>query len=376
MKACDVRARGCRSSRTGGKKQKKRRFGLLARDRHWRHQYSSVFSFLTGIQLPYMTFMFVIIGVIFVLYVLRRLYHQLFPSSDIDPCGKFVLISGCDTGFGHGLAIELDKQGFNVLAGIYNTDNQISLADCLSSRATVFRLDITRQGDIDATYEIVKHKTSTLHALVNNAGIIMPGFIDWVSMESIRTTMDVNFFGHVAMTKKFLPLLIAKQDSRVVNVCSMSGFVTLRATMSYSASKYAMESFSDCLRREMSPWGLRVSIIEPGAMRTPLCEGQNRLLSNLWIGLSSDVRERWGEDFAQNELEQLSDALSKYPDSPQKVVQVLRHAVMSTVPRIRYRPGWMSNIFFFLSMLPAWMIDRSMVVNSVLPAHVSKQPKD
>ena len=322
-----------------------------------------------------MKYVLVIIGLIFVLYVLRRFYHQFSSSSDIDPRGKYVLISGCDTGFGHGLAIELDKQGFNVLAGIYNSDNQISLADCLSSRATVFCLDITRQGDIDAAYNIVKEKTSTLHALVNNAGIIMPGFIDWVSMESIRKTMDVNFFGHVAMTKMFLPLLIAKRDSRVVNVCSMGGFVTFRATMSYSASKYAMESFSDCLRREMSSWGLRVSIIEPGAMRTPLCEGQSRFLSDLWIGLSSDVKERWGENFAQNELQQLNDALSKYTDSPQKVVQVLRQAVMNTVPRIRYRPGWMSNIFFVLSMLPAWMIDRLMVANTILPAHVCKQPK-
>ncbi|CAF1584668.1 unnamed protein product [Didymodactylos carnosus] len=320
--------------------------------------------------------MFVIIGLIFVLYVLHRLYQQLFPSSDIDPRGKYVLISGCDTGFGHGLAIELDKQGFNVLAGIYNPDNQISLADCLSSRATVFCLDITRRADIDAAYEIVKDKTSTLHALVNNAGIIMPGFIDWISIESIRKTMDVNFFGHVAMTKKFLPLLIAKRDSRVVNVCSMAGFVTFRASMSYCASKYALESFSDCLRREMSAWSLRVSIIEPGPMQTPLSEGQNRLLSDLWIGLSSDVKERWGEDFTRNELEQLNNALIKHNENPQKVVQALRHAVTNTVPRIRYRPGWMSNIFFVLSMLPAWMIDRLLAMNSILPADVYKQPKE
>ena len=311
-----------------------------------------------------------------VLYVLYRLCQQLFPSHDIDPRGKYVLISGCDTGFGYGLAIELDKQGFHVFAGIYNPDNQISLAARLSSRATVFCLDVTRQEDIDAAYEIVKDKANTLHALVNNASIIMPGFIDWISMESIRKTMDVNFFGHVAMTKKFLPLLIAKRDSRVVNVCSMGGFITFPVSMSYCASKYAIESFSDCLRREMSAWGLRVSIIEPGPMQTPLSERQNSLLSDLWIGLSSDVKERWGEDFAQNELKQLNNALIKFTENPQKVVQVLRHAVMNTVPRIRYRPGYMSNIFFLLSMLPAWMIDRLLFMNSILPAHVYKQLKE
>ena len=238
---------------------------------------------------------------------------------------------------------------------------------------TVFQLDITRQEDIDVAYEIVKDKTNTLHALVNNAGITMPGFIDWVSMDSIRKTIDANFFGHVAMTKTFLPLLIAKRGSRVVNVGSMGGFVTFPASMCYCASKYALESFSDCLRREMSAWSLRVSIIEPGPMQTPLSEGQNRLLSDLWIGLNGDIKERWSEAFVQNELEQLNNALIKHTENPEKVVQVLRPAVMNTVARIRYRPGWMSNCFVLLSMLPAWMIDRLLVMNSILPAHVYKQ---
>ncbi|CAF4815893.1 unnamed protein product, partial [Rotaria magnacalcarata] len=75
------------------------------------------------------------------------------------------------------------------------------------------------------------------------------------------------------MTKKFLPLLIAKRDSRVVNICSVAGYLSLSNMTAYCASKYALESFSDCLRREMVPWGLRVSIIEPGFMRTKIIQG-------------------------------------------------------------------------------------------------------
>ncbi|CAF4187375.1 unnamed protein product, partial [Rotaria magnacalcarata] len=122
----------------------------------------------------------------------------------------------------------------------------------LSARATVFSIDISKEDQINSAYEIVKDKTNVLHALVNNADICENGFIDWTSMDTMRKLMDVNFFGHVAMTKKFLPLLIAKRDSRVINVSSIAGFLAEPSMAAYSASKYALESFSDCLRREMA----------------------------------------------------------------------------------------------------------------------------
>ncbi|CAF4564649.1 unnamed protein product, partial [Rotaria magnacalcarata] len=124
----------------------------------------------------------------------------------------------------------------------------------LSSRATVFRLDITKEEDIEAAFQLVKQKTQVLHALVNNAGIVTSGYIDWIQVDTVRQLMNVNFFGHVTMTKRFLPLLIAKRDSRVINVSSICGFISLPGSTAYCASKCALESFCDCLRREMKPW--------------------------------------------------------------------------------------------------------------------------
>ena len=320
----------------------------------------------------------VIICLVFILCVAYRLYQHFCPSSNIDPHGKYVLISGCDTGFGHALAIELDKQGFNVLAGVYNSDSTVSLTNELSSRAIVFRLDITRQEEIDTAYDMIKNKTNTLHALVNNSGISRSGYIDWITVDIMRTTMDVNFFGHVAMTKKFLPLLITKRDSRVINICSIYGIVSASAKSGYCASKYALESFSDCLRREMTAWNLRVSIIEPGFMRTPMIQGHNPFVRNLWNNLSSDVKDRWGEEFFNAEIKQVAaNIFIRNAEKPSKVVEALRHAVMNTVPRIRYRPGWQASLFFFpLSMTPSWLADLIMARISgsgVLPAGVCKQ---
>ncbi|CAF3149227.1 unnamed protein product [Rotaria socialis] len=318
------------------------------------------------------------LGLIILAYVFYRVYQRLNPAPDINPNGKYVLISGCDTGFGNGLAIELDQQGFNILAGIYNPNNQDSLVKILSSRATVFKLDITRQEDIDSAYEMISAKTKVLHGLVNNAGIGAAGLIDWTSVEFIRKVMDVNFFGHVAMTKKFLPLLIAKQDSRVINICSVAGYLTKPGMSAYAASKYALESFSDCLRREMAVWNLRVSIIEPGFMRTNIVEGHDTGIRKLWEGLAGDVKERWGEDVLKEHAHEAANNLfMRYAENPAKVVQALKHGVMNTAPQIRYRPGWQSSFIMFpLSTMPAWLTDYVMIRPSLKgapPAGLRKQ---
>ncbi|CAF1493030.1 unnamed protein product [Adineta steineri] len=322
-----------------------------------------------------------IIGIAVVLYIGYRIYQRFFPTPNIDARGKYVLISGCDTGFGHGLAIELDKQGFNVFAGVYLQDNIISLKNQLSSKATVFQLDITNQKDIDAAFELVNEKTKVLHALVNNAGISAGYMIDWTSVDTMRKVMDVNHFGHVAMTKKFLPLLIAKRDSRVINVCSAAGFLAVAGMSSYSASKYALESFSDCLRREMFHWGLKVSIIEPGFMRTPIIEGLVKPYPEFLTSLPNDVQERWGEEYLKGWHTKMGqNPLRKIADDPLKVVRALQHAVMNTVPQIRYRPGWQSSLMLFpISMLPAWIADfilHKLNGSSLVPASVNKQLKD
>ena len=323
--------------------------------------------------------MCLLVGFIVFLYISYRLYQYFFPTPNINPNGKYVLISGCDTGFGHELAIDLDQQGFNVLAGVFVLNNVTVLKNKLSSKATVFHLDITKQEDIDATFDLVKEKTNVLHALVNNAGIGLSGYIDWTTLAFMNKIMDVNFFGHVAMTKRFLPLLITKRDCRVVNITSVMGLISLPGISAYSASKFAFESFSDCLRREMLPWGLRVSIIEPGWLRTPIIKGHDRAVRDLWNGLPPDVRERWGDDFLNDLIEKviIKSPFINNAEDPMKVVLALRHAVMNTRPCIRYLPDWQAKLLFYpASMLPAWLLDlliTKLASSSIPPAGIKNQ---
>lgn len=303
--------------------------------------------------------MLILISIAFFCSIIYLFYERCFPTKNIDPHGKYVLISGCDTGFGYSLAIELDKQGFNVLAGVYNTNNKQALTSQLSSRAIVFVLDITSEGHVDAAYTLVKSKTSSLYGLINNAGIANGGLIDWTSLSVVREVMEVNFFGHVSMTKTFLPLLLAEPDSRVINMSSAAGYLAAAGASAYSASKYALEAFSDCLRREMAVWNLHVSIIEPGFMRTPIIDGIAEKVKAIWTHHIDDkTKERWGDAYFSDWLAEGTKMATQTADDPVKVVNAVCHAMMSTKPRIRYRPGWQSSLFCFpLSMAPTRIVD-------------------
>ncbi len=129
----------------------------------------------------------------------------------------------------------------------------------------------------------------------------------------------------------------------------------------------------------MFPWGLRVSIIEPGFMRTPIIDGINRPFSEVWAAMSSDVKERWGEEFLREQNTKTNE-LVKSADDPIKVVRALEHAVMNTAPYIRYRPGWQSGLVMFpISTLPAGIVDwflRNSRKSKISPANVSKQLQD
>ncbi|UJR14371.1 hypothetical protein I4U23_001367 [Adineta vaga] len=302
-------------------------------------------------------FLVVLLGIIY--YFSYRLYQYLRPSPNINPNGKYVLISGCDSGFGHGLALELDKQGFHVVAGVFLPESIVSLKNKLSPKATVFRLDITKQEDIDAAFELITSKTKVLHALVNNAGIADGYLIDWTSMEVMRKVMNINLFGHIAMTKTFLPLLIVKRYSRVINVSSISGYVSFAGTSAISSANHALEAFSDCLRREMMPWNLYVSIIQPGAMRTAFIENISDRIRNSWTELSTDIQNSYGNNFLNNTILQVKNSsIIVGADNPRKVIVAIQHAVSNTNPAIRYRPGWQSNLFFFLSYIcPTQVMD-------------------
>lgn len=311
----------------------------------------------------------IVIIPILLLFAIYHIYIWLNPPPRVtNPSSRYVVISGCDSGFGYMLAQQLDKLQYNVYAGCLTDQGIQQIQSTCSKRVHPIRLDITKQNDIDSLVNTVKQSTSTIHALVNNAGIGEGGFVDWMSNDMYRKVMDVNLFGHIQMTKSFIPLLIAQRNSRVVNVTSAAGIIAFPGLSAYSASKFALEAFSDALRREMYQFGLHVSIVEPGYMATAIITNGLSSQEKQWQSVSNDVRSRWGDD-THNAYLNSNSRLTGRAGDPQSVVHELIDCVTSSRPYSRYRVGPGAKIALLIQSMPTFITDY------ILQLFVSGVPK-
>ncbi|XP_070566031.1 11-beta-hydroxysteroid dehydrogenase type 2-like [Ptychodera flava] len=312
------------------------------------------------------------------------------PARLLEIGGKAVLITGCDTGFGHALAVHLDRLGFQVFAGCLfkGGEGEQQLVQTCSDRLTTIQLDITDQEQVDNALAEVERKLDgkALWGLINNAGMLCLAEFELTPMTLTEKLMQVNCIGPMRVTKAFLPL-IRSSRGRIVNVTSIAGKVTLGLHASYSASKAAMELFSDGLRMEVAQWGVRVSIIEPAGFRTGLL-GEQRLKSmaeNVVREASPISKRDYGEDY----LEQYQQRMVKIGRNPSRyvlpdlspVIDAMTDALLSTAPKARYAVGkgiWI--MFFVRHCLPTKMADRILYKTFApklpLPAGVQKLKKD
>ncbi|PRY39541.1 SDR family oxidoreductase [Umezawaea tangerina] len=181
---------------------------------------------------------------------------------------ELVLISGASTGMGAAAARELAGRGYHVLAGVRREEDGAALR---TGNLEPVVLDITDAEQIDAVAARIANDPAgrPLRAVVNNAGIAINAPVEVLSMPEWRRQFDVNFFGHVAVTKAVLPALHAS-GGRVVNISSIGGRVAMPTYGAYAGAKFAMEAMSDALRRELEPHGVQVVVVEPGGVRTEM----------------------------------------------------------------------------------------------------------
>ncbi|XP_035665435.1 D-beta-hydroxybutyrate dehydrogenase, mitochondrial-like [Branchiostoma floridae] len=276
----------------------------------------------------------------------------LAPKSRVSGEGKAVFITGCDSGFGFGLAKRLDSLGFTVFAGCLLADSggegSKKLRTECSSRLRTVQIDVTDDGQVQAAVQHVRDSLPTgsegLYALVNNAGVWQPGEIEWVSMATYRRVMEVNTFGTVRITKSFLPL-IRRAKGRVVNISSVRGLHAGPMAGAYSMAKAAMEFFSDALRHEMHKWGVKVVIVEPGgfarATDITLPAIINRLVEDMRNNAEYVVKEDYGMEYFDFTMKQLriDDQGESAARDPSAVIDAMVDAVTLTTPSHRYLVG-------------------------------------
>ncbi|XP_034880607.1 17-beta-hydroxysteroid dehydrogenase type 2 [Mirounga angustirostris] len=278
---------------------------------------------------------------------------------------KAVLITGGDSGFGHALSKYLDELGFTVFVGVLDETGSGAeeLRRTCSERLSVLQMDITDPQQIkDAHRKVVeKLQNRGLWAVVNNAGIIgLPADGELIPMTEYKKCMAVNFFGAVEVTKAFLPLL-RKSKGRLVNISSMAGEVPMEKLAAYSSSKAALTMFSAVMRQELSKWGIKVSVIQPGGFRTNIAgtsEVWSKQEKDLLDHLTSDVQEDYGQDYILEQRNYLKLINMKASTDMSPVLLDIRHAVSAKSPFAFYAPGAMAySLICFVSFSPTGIFD-------------------
>ncbi|XP_026356007.2 short-chain dehydrogenase/reductase family 9C member 7 isoform X3 [Ursus arctos] len=306
---------------------------------------------------------------------------------------KYVFITGCDSGFGHLLARQLDLRGLRVLAACLTEKGAQQLRDQTSDRLETVILDVTKTESISAATQWVKERVGDggLWGLVNNAGISIPTAPnEWLTKHDFMKILDVNLLGLLEVTLSLLSL-VRKARGRVVNVSSVVGRVSLLGG-GYCISKYGVEAFSDSLRRELSYFGVKVALIEPGFFKTNVTSPEkiSRAIQEAWDRVSPEVKEIYGEKFLASGGGTHSDEIHGFnlemtwewwrvKESVEKlgsqcynslylVTNCMEHALTACHPRTRYSPGWDAKLLFIpMSYMPTWLVDAMVYWRSPRP---------
>lgn len=265
-----------------------------------------------------------------------------------------VLVTGVSSGIGLAIAEDLLAQGYRVFGSVRRLADAQTLVERGGTAFVPLLFDVTDEAGLAQAVRTLETalQGETLSALVNNAGISLAGPLVLQPMEEIRQVFEINVFGLLAVTRAFLPLLQARQAGakagRVINIGSVSGAITVPFMGAYSASKHALEAITQGLRRELMPYGIHATVIEPNFIRTSMFI-KNKLHSQANPYSGSPYADVW-QQFNASLVRQEASA------KPARVVTAaVRHALQSPRPRTRYP---LDALWYIGRCLPDRVFDR------------------
>jgi NAD(P)-dependent dehydrogenase (short-subunit alcohol dehydrogenase family) len=243
---------------------------------------------------------------------------------------KVWLITGCSTGFGRALAEAVLEKGDFLLATAREPAQLRALIDHYPKTAFGERLDVTLSQEIQAAVDAAIKTFGRIDVLVNNAGYGLIGALEEVSDADIRQQFETNFFGAVHLIRTVLPLMRQQGSGHIVNMSSTAGFVGFGGSSIYCATKFALEGISEALAKEVESFGIKVTLIEPGAFRTNF-NGRSLAAAEQPIDAYDPVSGASLQWFKQMD--------GKQPGNPAKAAQAIIQAVESPHPPMRLALG-------------------------------------
>lgn len=272
--------------------------------------------------------------------------------------GRAVLVTGASSGMGRACALRLDQAGFRVFAGVRKERDAQELKRVASERLTPVLLEITDESSIANAVRQVTAAVggAGLVGLVNNAGIGVPSPLELIPIADLRRQMDINVVAQVAVTQAFLPLIRAARG-RIINVGSVGGRITVPFIGALCASKYATEAINDALRMELAPWGIYVSLIAPGGIRTPAVAKFAQDSEDMIAHFPPEGAKRYATAFRA-----FVHAFVKSEEGgsePEVMAEAVLRALTAKTPKTRYPVGHRSRLLPFLARtLPTRLLDR------------------
>lgn len=268
---------------------------------------------------------------------------------------RTALVTGASSGIGEATATLLAAKGFTVYAAARRIDRMRHLEQ---SGVIPLSLDVTDDESTQRAVETIIDAQGSIDVLVNNAGYGSYGAIEDVSMDEARRQFDVNMFGLARITQLVLPVMRARGTGRIINISSMGGKVYTPFGGWYHATKHALEGWSDCLRLEVEPLGIAVSIVEPGGIKTE------------WGSIAADNLELTSAtgSYANAALETAESMRNLYRgkrlSSPDVVAKAVLAAATAKRPRTRYAIGYMAKPSILMRRLLSdrafdWIVQRA-----------------
>jgi NAD(P)-dependent dehydrogenase (short-subunit alcohol dehydrogenase family) len=270
----------------------------------------------------------------------------------------YVVISGASTGIGAACAIHLDRSGFTVFAGVRKASDGDRLQQQSSRKLIPLVLDVTDADSIRQARSFVAEQVGAagLFGLVNNAGIAVAGPLEAVPIPDLRRQLEVNVIGQVAVTQSFLPL-IRQARGRIVMMGSIAGRAAMPLMGPYSASKFALEAITDALRLEVQQWGIKVSIVEPGAIATPIWDKSGKDAADLEAATPPELRALYAT--VVNGVRKVIGEASARAIPAEAVAEVVEQALTVSCPKTRYLVGTDAKLrAFMVKLLPDRISDR------------------
>lgn len=246
---------------------------------------------------------------------------------------KSVLVTGASKGIGKCCAVRLAEHNFRVFAGVRSEKSSAEFAGLANEHLIPIEIDITRPESIA---EAIRQLDSEgIFALVNNAGSAVLGPSEFIPIDEFRRQFEVNFFGHIALTQALLPQLRANRG-RIVYMSSISGFIGFPFFGPYCSSKFALEGFSDSLRRELKGNGVDVSLIQPGNTMTDIWKTSFAIGKSLEDRFPKVAYDIYGRRFNRSTANRFGPS---YQMSPENVAHAVFRALTDRKPKERYLVG-------------------------------------